>query len=269
MTSTQTKVIDCFIFYNELQLLDYRLNVLNSVVDYFVIVESKFTFTGKEKQLYFNENKDKFEMFKDKIIHIIVEDCPYKFPTINFNKREQWQNEYFQRNAISQGIQAISLQENDAIIIADLDEIPDPRLLAQIKSGDLRIDIHTLEMDFYYYNLHSRFNDKWAMAKILSYSKYKELHTSCEAIRTRGCPILKCAGWHLSYFGDSKFIQNKIINFSHQELNHSEFTDIEKIQERIVQSRDLYDRRTNMTHIKLDENTYLPIDYDKYLVNFF
>ena len=51
--TTQPKIIDCFIFYNEIALLTYRLNVLNDVVDFFVIVESTHTFTGKEKSLHY------------------------------------------------------------------------------------------------------------------------------------------------------------------------------------------------------------------------
>jgi beta-1,4-mannosyl-glycoprotein beta-1,4-N-acetylglucosaminyltransferase len=47
------QIIDCFIFYNELELLTYRLNLLNNIVDYFVIVESTHTFTGKEKKTIF------------------------------------------------------------------------------------------------------------------------------------------------------------------------------------------------------------------------
>ena len=34
------KIIDCFTFYNELQLLEYRLSILYDVVDYFIIVEA-------------------------------------------------------------------------------------------------------------------------------------------------------------------------------------------------------------------------------------
>ena len=34
------KIFDSFIFFNELELLDLRLNVLNDVVDYFVLTES-------------------------------------------------------------------------------------------------------------------------------------------------------------------------------------------------------------------------------------
>jgi beta-1,4-mannosyl-glycoprotein beta-1,4-N-acetylglucosaminyltransferase len=62
------KIIDCFTFYNELDLLTYRLNVLNDVVDYFIIVESTHTFTGREKQLFFNENKQLFSEFNKKAL---------------------------------------------------------------------------------------------------------------------------------------------------------------------------------------------------------
>ena len=34
------KIFDCFMFFDEDQVLDLRLNVLNEYVDYFVIVES-------------------------------------------------------------------------------------------------------------------------------------------------------------------------------------------------------------------------------------
>ena len=55
------KIIDCFIFYNELDMLTYRLNILNDVVDYFVLVESNHTFVGKEKPLFYQDNKHLFE----------------------------------------------------------------------------------------------------------------------------------------------------------------------------------------------------------------
>lgn len=77
------KIIDCFIFYNELDLLTYRFNLLNNIVDYFIIVESTHTFVGKEKKLFFNDNKQLFENFTNKIIHIIVDDLPYKYHKVN------------------------------------------------------------------------------------------------------------------------------------------------------------------------------------------
>lgn len=42
------KNFDTITFFNELDLLELRLNILNDVVDYFVINEANITFTGKE-----------------------------------------------------------------------------------------------------------------------------------------------------------------------------------------------------------------------------
>ena len=272
----QKKIIDCFIFYCELELLTYRLNILNNVVDYFIIVESTHTFTGNEKKLFYNENKNLFEKFKDKIIHIIVDDFPYKYPNINFNNRHQWVNEAFQRNCIAKGINHLTdnyltdnyLRDNDLIIITDIDEIPDPNTLSNIKNSNIIVDINKLEMDFYYYNLYTKLNGYWHFPKIISYKKYKELNCTCDDIRSINCEIIKNGGWHLSYFGDSNFIKNKINSFSHQELNTIEFTNLEKIDERIKEGRDIFERG-NIGRIELSNNTYLPLEYNTFLKSFF
>ena len=73
------KVFDSFIFFNELELLEMRLNILNDVVDYFVLTESPFTVSGNEKPLYYQENRDKFYKWNDKIIHNITEEIPNDF----------------------------------------------------------------------------------------------------------------------------------------------------------------------------------------------
>ena len=263
------RIIDCFIFYNELDLLTYRLNILNNVVDYFVIVESTHTFIGKEKKLFFNDNKILFDQFKEKIIHIIVDDFPYKYPNINCNENQQWINEYFQRNSISRGLDKIHILDTDLLIISDLDEIPDPHILVDIRKGSITIDINSLEMDLYYYNLNTKLNLKWNHCKIISYKKYKELKLLCNEIRMLSCPIIQNGGWHLSYFGDSTFIANKISNFSHQEYNSDHFTDLSKIEERVHNSRDVYDRTIQIECVAISDNKYLPIEYNKYLLKFF
>jgi beta-1,4-mannosyl-glycoprotein beta-1,4-N-acetylglucosaminyltransferase len=265
------KIIDCFIFYNELDLLTYRLNLLYNVVDYFIIVESTHTFVGKTKQLFFNENKQLFEKFSNKIIHIIVNDFPYKHGIFNISNENVWCNEYFQRNAISRGINYVDhLSHDDVIIITDVDEIPDPRTLDKIKQGDITVNVNTLEMDFYYYNLNTKHQTKWTLGKIISYKKYNELNISCNDIRNKQCSHILNGGWHLSYFGDSLFIQNKIQNFSHQELNNANYADLDKIENRVKNSKDLYDRSScDINKIKIEDNSYLPIDYDKYLNNYY
>ena len=54
------KIYDCFNFFNELDLLELRMEILKDHVDKFVIVESTVTFSGKNKHLYFEENKNYF-----------------------------------------------------------------------------------------------------------------------------------------------------------------------------------------------------------------
>jgi len=271
------KIIDAFIFYNELEMLTYRLNLLNDVVDYFIIVESLYTFTGKEKKLFYNENKHLFENFSNKIIHIILNSLPYINECDNIdnidNASEIWNNEFYQRNAISLGINHIKdLSELDIIIISDVDEIPDPLTLSKIKNAEITVDINTLEMDLYYYNLNTRFKNKWLVSKIITYKKYNEYtesNISCNGIRYGGGEIIKNGGWHLSYFGDKYYIQNKIQNFSHQKYNIPEFTDINKIEERMKNNIDLFNRNMDTEQIKIEDNTYLPPNYLKYLNKYY
>jgi beta-1,4-mannosyl-glycoprotein beta-1,4-N-acetylglucosaminyltransferase len=263
------KIIDCFIFYNEIDLLTYRLNILNDIVDYFIIVESSHTFIGKEKKLFFNENKHLFEKFNEKIIHIIVDDFPYKHPNINIHNSEQWVNEHFQRDQIKRGIDKLDLNDQDIITITDLDEIPDPMTLLKIKNNEIKIDLNTLKLDYYYYNLNSKiYNEFWDKTKIISFKKYKELSISCNSIRQTNCQYIDNGGWHLSYFGDSTFIKNKIEQFSHQEYNNDHYTNIEKIETRVKSFSDLYDRNGNIVKTSINDNTYLPPEYEKYLTKF-
>ena len=57
-------IYDCFQFFNEEQILDLRLNILDKFVDFFVIVESTCDHQGNLKKLNFNQ--EKFKKFKKK-----------------------------------------------------------------------------------------------------------------------------------------------------------------------------------------------------------
>lgn len=260
------KIIDCFLFYTELDMLQYRLSVLNDYVDYFVLVEATHTFSGKQKQLLYNENKNRFEKYKDKIIHLIVYDMPFQYPNINYDLNQQWLNEAYQRNCLKYGIDVLKLQDSDVIIISDVDEIPDTQILSKIKTNDLPINFNSLEQDMYYYNLNIKHNDKWYFSKILNYKKYNEMNLTVHDIRMNFgnnlCVPIKNGGWHLSYFGTEENIKSKIMDFSHQELNTTEFTDVKKIKERINKGIDLFDRGIKITNVPIEENNYLPPSYN-------
>jgi beta-1,4-mannosyl-glycoprotein beta-1,4-N-acetylglucosaminyltransferase len=263
------KFVDCFIFYNELDLLEYRLAVLDSIVDYFVLVEATHTHTGKEKPLYYEQNKSLFEDYASKIIHIVVDDFPYKYPDIDCSKNQQWVNENFQRIAIDRGISKLSLNDDDYILISDLDEIPNPSILKVIKRDNKNFDMYSLSQDFYYYNLNSKMNSTWYDARICSYKYYRQ-NRNCQTIRTTRCNFIENGGWHLSYFGDAQFIQNKIQHFTHQEFNSDTYTDLSMIKNKIQQGQDLFNRdETKIERISVHENKNLPPFYKKYLTKYF
>jgi beta-1,4-mannosyl-glycoprotein beta-1,4-N-acetylglucosaminyltransferase len=142
-------IYDCFTFFNELELLEIRLNTLYDYVDKFVIVEATKSHTNQPKELFFENNKEKFKQFSDKIIHIIVDEFP---PIIqewfaqdiyeNNEKKGNWGLENFQRNQIMKGL--IDANDEDVIIITDLDEIPVPERIAEYKEILERPDIKLL-----------------------------------------------------------------------------------------------------------------------------
>jgi hypothetical protein len=68
------KLFDCFLFYNELDVLEIRLSELEPLVDYFVIVESRVTFQGAPKPLHFQLNQERYARWAAKIIHVVVDD---------------------------------------------------------------------------------------------------------------------------------------------------------------------------------------------------
>ena len=63
-------------YFDEEVVVDVRLNTLDKFVDYFVIVESKFTHKGDPRDLKFNHKK--FEKFKNKIIYLVYDEHPKK-----------------------------------------------------------------------------------------------------------------------------------------------------------------------------------------------
>lgn len=261
------KIIDCFIFYNEMDMLKYRLDYLYDTVDKIILLESTLTFSGVFKELYFQNNKHLYQKYMDKIIHVVVDDLPGDSPNKTATENA-WIREKLQRNLLDRGISQLDLNDNDIIVITDLDEIPDINTLNILKNTP-KIDnvAIALEQDMYYYNLTCKGKSKWYHPKLVNFYTYKTIfNRSSEDIRTANrYAIIKNGGWHFSYFGDIKFIQNKIKSFSHQEYNNEKYTNESNIIKQVQTCGDLFLRDNEHTHhftyCKIEENTYLPHTY--------
>ena len=289
------KIIDCFIFYNELDLLNYRLTILNKYVDYFILVESTHTFTGLPKKLFYNENKELYKEFNEKIVHIVVENMPFKVPDIDISKNQQWMNEFHQRNYMQCGIDIIQnkLNDDDIIMSSDVDEIPNPNILEEFKNNTLNLyiskeasivyseenilnpnnsplkfntsELYQLELDMYYCNLRSR-RKYWHGLKLLTYLAYKNLNLSFQKMRDMYTisPIIKNAGWHLSYFGDVDFIINKFKSFSDKEYNNEYHINKKILQTNINNYINILNFE-KLDIIPIECNKNLPPQYEVYL----
>ena len=126
-------IYDCFPFFNELDILEIRLNTLYDTVDYFVITEANKTHTGKRKAYVFEQNKDRFSKFLDKIIYIKVDDFPNFEDSKASDDGNKWMYENYQRDAIMKGL--TNCKPDDIVIISDCDEIPNPKAIRIYKRG--------------------------------------------------------------------------------------------------------------------------------------
>jgi len=225
-------IFDCFIFFNELELLEIRLNELDGVVDKFVLVEAARTFTNKPKPLYFEENKARFSNFLHKIIHITADNYPeYDTP---------WTYEIHQRNSIMHGLQKCN--PDDIIIISDIDEIPSAEaVLNAVKKNGLKI----LKQKQYYYFLNRQCIEMpfwYEGSRILKYKDFVK-KTPQNIRRSRFGKIIDNGGWHFSFLGGAERVKYKLESFAHHEYGSGKYTDIDHISEKIKKGDDLFDRR--------------------------
>ena len=109
------KIYDCFTYFDEKMLLNFRLNYLGKYVDKFVISEANYTHSGNPKKLNFNIND--YPKFKDKIIYTPLIKSPknIKLPLKNFKRFNSIQRIAYQRNAILKSIK--NAKNNDIIKI--------------------------------------------------------------------------------------------------------------------------------------------------------
>lgn len=218
-------IYDCFSFFNELDLLEIRLNILKDVVDKFVLVEAGETHTGKPKPFYFEEDRGRFSEFLDRIEYVKID----RFPDCC---KTAWARENWQRNAIAKGL--VGCSDDDSILISDLDEIPNPEKVRGLvgKPG-----VMAFRQNYYsfYLNYRSVRDFRWCGTRMLSYRDF--LHcfddvdvydneilvrdvndgTTASKIRCRRLPrgrggehVISNGGWHFTCLGGAEAVLAKM-----------------------------------------------------------
>src|SRR6056300_246674 len=145
------KIIDTTTYFEEELMMDLRFNILDPYVDKFIVCESTFTHSGNKKKINFD--KKKYPKFKDKIIHLVLENEPDDLikkdhlDTIEkrFNSILRIKH---QRNYIIKALEEFSI--NDLVIYSDNDEIPN---LENIDLKDVKKKFLIFNQKLFYYKL--------------------------------------------------------------------------------------------------------------------
>ena len=265
------RIFDCFMYFDEEIVLDTRLNYLDKFVDYFVIVESKFTHRGDSRNLNFDINK--FSKFKNKIIYKVYDEIPNKIEEINDKDDESTKSgkyimnavyrENGQRNFIMSGLKEAN--DEDIILISDVDEIPN---LSEIKIKSIKEKIILFKQDMFYYKFNLKLPDiEWTGTKAC---KKKNLLNPqwLRNIKDRKYPIYRIdvlfsekkyidvkiinnGGWHFSNIKSPDKIEHKLKSY----LHHREFDlvplNVNEIKKIMENKQAIYDLSVDKTVNKI------------------
>ena len=245
-------IYDCFMFNDELDILDTRFAELYDAVDRFVLVEATHTHSYNPKPLYFKDNLRRYERYLNKVSHVVQDDLP--------TPPDPWAMERHQRDGIMRALG--HCQPDDIIITSDCDEIPSPEAVKKYKVSD---GIMILEMDLYYYDMNTMGANKWPCAKICSYADVVRVGAAQMRFeKVRG--VIPNGGKHLSYFGGVDRIIKKLEDYSHQEYNKPEYKNREYIQKAINEGLDLFGR-SDIKFCRKGISSYKDVvpDYKDYL----
>ena len=259
------KIFDCFMYFDEEQVLDLRLNVLYQNVDYFVIVESIYNHKGEKRNLLFNSQK--FEKFNDKIIYLVYDKIPQLVEPIKETDNEKEKDgkyimnalyrENAQRDFILEGLK--SAKKDDLILISDVDEIPK---LSSVNLNQIKNEIILFKQDMFYYKYNlSLPNFKWTGTKAVikknlvspqwlrnvkdrKYPFYR-IDVFFSDKKYMNIKIINDGGWHFSNIKSPEMIEHKLRSY----LHHREFDQvslsIEEINELVKKKQAIYDLRVD------------------------
>ncbi|MBI3631990.1 MAG: alpha-1,2-fucosyltransferase [Candidatus Vogelbacteria bacterium] len=257
------KIYDAFNFFNELDLLEIRLNILNPYVDYFVLIESPLTHSGLNKELFYQNNKHLFKKFEHKIIHYVI---PHPLQDFDDAKKRigdprttdieksilrqalstdtirTWSNaflrDFYEKECVK--IPLIGLSDNDFCFVSDLDEIWNPELFIDYSKDDIFKPL----LDQYVFYLNNRSNEIEGGTGTIG-TKYKNIKNNClnhlRSIRKTKYVRLSNGGWHFTFQGGEKMIKKKLEAYSYQWGDNNASTK-SKIAEKVLNNEDVFGR---------------------------
>jgi len=212
-------LFDCFLYFDEKELLELRINILKDIVDGFIITDGNRTFKGDPKPFTCVETLKELGI-SDENIQVLHVELPSKEEIAN-----PWAREYAQRDALGVGMRMCP--SDSVFFFSDVDEIPRPEAL--LKAVDLaKADPKRcvrLSMPMFYGRGDLRVRDpkgdgtkapdNWTCGTIVLH-EHLEMTPSQIRMNPNDLVVGNCdAGWHFSWMGDSERMKRKVTSFSH------------------------------------------------------
>ena len=254
----KNKIFDCFLFNTELEILDIRMDLLSPYVDYFLLVESPYSFPGEKKEMLFDENKHRFDT--SKIIHVVYEDLPY-IGNVNGIRERGKENEFASRDYMRVGLKNFGANPEDIIMLSDIDEIPNMESiipeLYKLEDGNLKLlknpknkQLGT-SMKLFYYYVNYMTETSWGGTTICKFKRFKKPR---RIRKLKGSNRIQNGGWHYSYLGGVDRIRTKIKRLGSVQMNREDFVDPEHLKSCLKEKKDLYNRRNKIFTVDAIKN---------------
>jgi beta-1,4-mannosyl-glycoprotein beta-1,4-N-acetylglucosaminyltransferase len=248
-------IYDCFMFFNELDLLEFRLEYLNDVVDLFVIAEATHTHAGNPKPLLLKENASRFEKYRHKIKYLEV-----SFPE---QLKTTWDKEKYQRRCLGIGLPKIG-SDNDLVIVSDLDEFPDRESLLVLKNTSFNGLVGFVQYIFYFYINRLDTSRRWIGPGIASSGFMRSRNINTDDIRTLVRSVDKNyvngfidkGGWHFSWLGGIDNIKYKMMNYAHSEHQEEKFSDLNHIETALKDGKDIFREGVDHNYVVVTPETF-------------
>jgi len=210
-------IFDCFTFYDELDLLELRLRILEGVVDRFVLCEAPFTFRGDPKPLAFANSGDRFARWRDRIVPLVYPLAASPNP---------WVNEWGQRDHLIAGL--TGCDDEDLVLIGDCDEIPDPANVA-LRPARRGILAHRQRYSAGFVNRVAA--EPWIGTRSLAAGDIARYRTLSEVRKQpRETLAFVDGGWHFTSLGGAAAQAKKIGSASHAEVDLPYFRDLRRLE---------------------------------------
>jgi len=207
-------IVDTFLFNNEFDMLDLRIELTKSWVDRWVVCEGNRTLSGKPKSYHLSNNLERYAHLGDRL-RVVTLDIPETW--------SNWDIENGQRAALLPGYS--DCDDNDIVMHSDLDEILDPTcvdsILAQLEQADQPV---SCSLEMYMYRLDQRIDRAWNGTVVAKKRHFLDPCKLYKGIRAGAGTAQKkkdrshcvfttgTVGWHWGWMGDEQTVKNKVMS---------------------------------------------------------